>query len=286
MSKLIISSFFFVLSLTTIEAHPGIGIVIDSKGNVFYTDLTHVWKISPNGDHTIAVKNVHTHQLYIDKDDNLYGEHEWYKGETTDQWGNYVWCLTNDGTLQITIPEVEGFLDNNTLVRDAEDNSYWAKRLGDHQVINRSTPDEQNTTLSTYRFKNIRWMYFSKVDDHLYVVDNLKIIQVSQSGNSKVIAENLKENSPSYNGVADHHYIYGLCTDQNNAIYVAAFGASKVKKINPDGSIETIFESDKGWSPSGILIDQNQNKWIMEFSKRNKTRIIRINKDGSQKTYG
>ena len=28
------------------EAHPGIGIVMDDDGNVFYTDLTHVWKIS------------------------------------------------------------------------------------------------------------------------------------------------------------------------------------------------------------------------------------------------
>lgn len=32
-----------------IWAHPGIGIVMDSKGNVFYTDLKQVWKIDPLG---------------------------------------------------------------------------------------------------------------------------------------------------------------------------------------------------------------------------------------------
>ena len=41
-------------------AHPGIGIVMDRQGTVFYTDLTHVWKIMPDGAKSIAVRNVHT----------------------------------------------------------------------------------------------------------------------------------------------------------------------------------------------------------------------------------
>ena len=123
MNRLIISCICFIFCLSTAKAHPGVGIVMDSKGQVFYTDLTHVWKISLDGNHSIAVKNVHTHELYIDELDNLYGEHEYYKGETTDKWGNYVWCLSTEGVFEITIPEVEGFLDNNTLVRDLEENS-------------------------------------------------------------------------------------------------------------------------------------------------------------------
>jgi len=38
----------FLISVLGI-AHPGIGIVKDSKGNIFYTDLKQVWKISPDG---------------------------------------------------------------------------------------------------------------------------------------------------------------------------------------------------------------------------------------------
>ena len=115
MTKLIVLSFWFFLGLSITQAHPGIGIVMDSKGNVFYADLTHVWKITPDGERTIAVRDVHTHELYIDTHDNLYGEHEWYEGEATDKWSNHVWCLFNDGVLKKTIPDVEGFLDNNTL---------------------------------------------------------------------------------------------------------------------------------------------------------------------------
>ena len=71
----------FLLILLVIVApgsalcHPPVGIVIDSKGNIFYSDLNHVWKIARDGTRSIAVENVHTHDLYIDKNDNLYGEH-------------------------------------------------------------------------------------------------------------------------------------------------------------------------------------------------------------------
>lgn len=70
-----------ILNWYAVQAHPGIGILEDSKGNVFYTDLKQVWKISPSGEKTVAVPGVHTHELYLDGDDNLYGEHLWYTGE-------------------------------------------------------------------------------------------------------------------------------------------------------------------------------------------------------------
>ena len=35
---------------------------------------------------SIAVHDVHSHELYIDSLDNLYGEHLWYNGETLKTW--------------------------------------------------------------------------------------------------------------------------------------------------------------------------------------------------------
>ena len=62
-------------------AHPGIGIVKDRKGNIYYTDLKQVWKIDKSGTKTMVVNNVHSHELYMDAEDNLYGEHLWYNGK-------------------------------------------------------------------------------------------------------------------------------------------------------------------------------------------------------------
>ena len=78
-------------------AHPGVGIVVDSRGNVFYTDLKNVWRVAPDGGRSIAVANVHSHELYLDAADNLYGEHLWYDGEKSNRWGHRVWRRSPDG---------------------------------------------------------------------------------------------------------------------------------------------------------------------------------------------
>jgi hypothetical protein len=53
------------LSASPVFAHPGIGIVADNHGNVFYTDLRPVRRMSRDGQREGAVRNVHAHELYI-----------------------------------------------------------------------------------------------------------------------------------------------------------------------------------------------------------------------------
>ena len=205
MYRLIVFFLCFICNSTMLEAHPGIGIVMDSKGNVFYTDLNHVWTISTKGERSIALRDVHTHELYIDEADYLYGEHEWYEGELTDKWGNYVWRLSNDGVFEKIIPDVEGFLDNNTLVRDHENNTYWVEKSDEHDILKKQTLSGQNCFVTHHQFEDIRCMYFSKHDNNLYVVDHLTIKKVTPDGNVIIIADNLKEAKISFDGVADRH---------------------------------------------------------------------------------
>lgn len=286
MYKIIIICFCYILVLSPAKAHPGIGIVTDSKGNIFYTDLTHVWRISTNGDRSIEVKNVHTHELYLDEDDNLYGDHEWYKGEAIDKWGKYVWRFSKDGVFEKTINDVEGLLENNTLVRDLDGNSYWADKTGDYHILNKQSPNGQNIQLTKHKFKNIRWIYFSKSDQNLYIVDNLKIKKVSLSGTVAVIADNLKDNKLPFEGVADRHYIFGIWTDKNENVFAAVYGSGKVKRIDANGEITTVFKSEEGWSPCGGMIAPDGTIWLMEFSKYNTTRVRSIKTNSKQTIYG
>lgn len=259
---------------------------MDSKGNVFYTDLSHVWKIAPNDVRTIAIRDVHTHELYMDEGDNLYGEHEWYEGEVTDKWGNYVWRLGKNKLLEKTVPDVEGFLENTTLVRDNEGNSFWKQNSGDYESIKKTSIDGTSSLYTAHRFTNIRWMYFSKIDHNLYVVDHLEIKRVSPHGNVETIADRLKEPGPSFEGVADRHYIFGLWMDNNKYLYAAIYGARKVKKISPVGRITTVYQSNEGWSPCGGLVADDGTMWIMEFSDQNKTRVVRLTNDGKTTFFG
>ena len=90
----------FILSISKYSfAYPGFGNVFDSKVNIFYTDLKQVWQLNLDGKTTIVVPDVHSQELSIDANDNIYGEHLWYNGERLDTWGHYIWCLKKDGVL-------------------------------------------------------------------------------------------------------------------------------------------------------------------------------------------
>jgi hypothetical protein len=87
--KIIIWLSLLINANSSAIAHPGVGIIMDSKGNVFYTDTESVLKIDVSGRKSVVISNVHTHELFLDANDNLFGEHLWYNN-SNDTWGHYV----------------------------------------------------------------------------------------------------------------------------------------------------------------------------------------------------
>jgi len=106
--------FFFALllalSLGAVRpalAHPSVGIVIAPGGDVFYSDLTHVWRISRSGIKSIAVPNVHTHEIYVDANGTLFGEdNQWLGG---DRYRHRIWSRRADGAISDVVPWTNGF---------------------------------------------------------------------------------------------------------------------------------------------------------------------------------
>ena len=52
--------------------------------------------------------------------------------------------------------------------------------------------------VTEHQFDDIRWTYFSKHDNNLYVVDYLKIKKVAPGGDVLIIADDLKESNIPY----------------------------------------------------------------------------------------
>src|SRR5687767_7064624 len=123
LALLIALALFLALPLRAAEAHPGVGIVRDRQGNVFYTDLVHVWRIAPDGRKSIAVRDVHTHELSIDSAGNLFGEDSDYLGG--ERWRHRVWRRAPDGRVTDVIPWTDGFFREYGFVRDRAGAMYW-----------------------------------------------------------------------------------------------------------------------------------------------------------------
>ena len=259
-------------------SHPGIGIVMDSKGNIFYTDLKHIWKLSPDGNKTIAVQNVHSHEIYLDKDDNLFGEHLWYEGEASDKWGHYVWCLRNNGKLEKIINNKEGFLSNYSFVRDDEGNMYWVERFKTSRFMKKS-PDGRVSKLAEGKFKNIRWMISTKKGILYFIDAGESLYRVDQNGKISEVASNLGEVSSVLSVIDQDHNAYGPWIDNDNNVYVPLLDSRKVKRISPEGKIETVLTTAQGWGPASGLFDEKGNLWLLEYGGGFDTRVRMIAKD-------
>lgn len=280
MNKLL--TLIFLAASSAIYAHPGIGIVMDSKQNVFYTDLKQVWKIDKNGKRSIAVHNVHTHELYLDKNDNLFGEHLWYEGEATNKWGHYIWKLAPNGAVEKVVPPTEGFPNEYSFVRD-DHHMFFADRKDACQEIIRK--DETSRVVHSKEcFKNVRWMTRSE-KGNIYLIDGPDLKKIDVNGNVELMVSGIAEKQRSQLTISDQHAAMGLWTDKQENVYVAIYGARVVKKVTPDKKVSEVIQTSLRWSPTGGFLAPNGDFWLLECSPLNEVRVERITKNGLRIIY-
>lgn len=263
-------------------AHPGVGIVMDARGAVFYTDLTHVWRIAPNGARSIVVRNVHTHELCLDAEGNLYGEHLWYEGEATDKWGHYVWRLRPNGVLDTVIGPKEGFLTDYSFVRDRDGVMYWADR--ERNEIRKRPPGGAITVLARHPFRDVRWMTATP-SGVVYLTDDGDLLRVDRDGRVSVVAKDLREKKLTQVTVPERQTLMGLWTDPADNVYLAVWGGRMVKRVAPNGAMSVVARSALGWGPTGGLVAPNGDLWVLETSLTNAARVQRHARDGTHRTW-
>ena len=266
-------------------AHPGWGIVIDGKGNVFYTDLKQVWKVAPNGARTVAVGNVHAHELYLDSDGTLSGEHLWYDG-TRGKWGHYIWELTADGRTIRHVPR-EGFRTEVSFVRDQNGTMYWLdgarimKRTVDGRVLQLAGIGRQlqapgrapGGILAVTR------------DGTVYVVSGGDLLRVTPDGRTLRLATGLDEHSWTSFMTQPWHYVMGLAIDSDGNVYIANAGARKVKKVATGGKVTVVLQSRFPWSPTGIAV-RDRELYVLEYTDTGgSTRVRKVGADGHVTTF-
>lgn len=259
---------------TMAYAHPGIGIVKDKKGNIYYSDLKQVWKISPDGKRTVVVPNVHTHELYMDSADNLFGEHLWYNGEQLNTWGHYVWSLKNDGSVVRIVEPKEGFLENYSFVRDDAGNMYWVERWKVSRIKKKS-PDGTVSTVAEGRWGDVRWMYATP-SGNVYFTNWHNLYKADTAGNVTLMANDIDRTTAGSVPNGGSHNLYGIWTDRSENVYVAIMGGQMIKKITPEGVISVVLHTVTPWTPTGGIFDNAGNLYVLENSLTNEVRVRKI----------
>lgn len=263
-----------LLVAVSAAAHPPVGIVADARGNVYYSDLTQVLRQAPDGRRTVAVPNVHTHELYLDAAGNLYGEHLRYEGEATNRWWHYFWRRSPDGTITRVTPEHAPFHNEDaiSLVRDAAGNSYWANH--DAKTIMRN-----REVLARGDFHDIRWMT-ARPDGTVYFIDATEdrsdLVRVTPAGGVRIVVRNLAERRLLRPDIEQRHAVMGLWTDRAGNVYAADYAHGQVKRVTPAGRVAVVAESTLPWSVTGGVFAPNGDLWLLETSTTNAVRVRKV----------
>lgn len=258
-------------------AHPSVSVVFDSKGAVYYSDLKQVWRVAPDGTKSVAVPAVHTHELWMDAQDNLYGEHLWYDGEEKDTWGHRIWRRRADGRIETYIPARKGFrddFDDFHFVRDATGTMYWVDR-GTPCVVRKRAPGGPPVEIARARFENVRWMTVTP-EGIVYLVDLFDLVRIDPRGTVRTVAKDIAEHRRSLLGALDQHAVMGLWTDRSGNVYAAVYADGVVRKFTPEGVMTVVTRSQYPWGPTGGAVARDGSLWILEAHMPDAVRVRRV----------
>lgn len=263
-----------VLAASPALAHPGWGIVVDGEGAVYYTDLKQVLRIGPHGGTTVAVPNVHTHELYLDAAGTLHGEHLWYES-ATETWSHYDWELSKKGLVRG--PAQKGFRTEGVFVKDAAGNSYWL----DGSRLRKKPPAGEVVDIELPRPADAKGgVVATAPDGTVYVSSGGEILRVGTDRSVARMAVNLNEHTWTSITSQPWHYLMGLAPDAKGNVYVANLGARKVKKVSPDGKIEVVLDASFPWAPAGIAVS-SRGIYVLEYTDTGgSARVRRIDDKG------
>jgi hypothetical protein len=258
-------------------AHPGWGLVRDpARGVVYYTDLHRVWRISPTGERSVAVPEVHTHELMLDDAGRLYGED--LEGLGGDRWRNRVWRLSADGRLEDVIPWRPGFRDDYGFVRDGAGVLYWAScvDMTTPCVVKRRTPEGRvGFAAGTATFARPLNVLAPDTRGGVLVADGADLKRITATG-VEVVASGLARGGGRF-------AIMGFQAASDGSIHATAFEDRVVVRLAPDGTRSVVARSAAPWQPSAVLVAPDA-LWITEYDG-SRVQLRRIGSDGRVRIY-
>jgi DNA-binding beta-propeller fold protein YncE len=285
-------------------AHPASGIVVDRKGQVYFSDLETVWKIDTLGKLSVfrsGVSGRHVHELTIDDLGNVYGEDVSYEPATT-KWISDVWRMTPDGALTYLVAPTTDPPRGMTMWRDREGNTYFIDQnnhLKQRTLLLRRTPDGTVKTFAggayghrdgkgtDAQFSSVGGMAFGP-DGNLYLSDGTYVRKVAMDGSVTTLARDLNsrttEDKPTLFGGL-YGSLAGLTASSNGMVYVADAGNRRLLRISNDGKVDVMLRTDPPYFPNGVFATPAGELYVLEvgFTLPNVSsgpRVRKISPDG------
>ncbi len=269
-------------------AHPGWGIEVSEDGDVYFTDLVHVWIIDASGQTRIHVKDVHSHDLKLSADGHLYGSHEWYDA-STEQFKRSYWVVDAAGKKHTIKPQ--------------QALPYLGIKLNNQHVMPHSNLHEKYTEFlpeaagaSLYRMPmgavdgDISLARFGVFADwstwgtQVFITSGSQIRRID--ANNQVNTTLGKQQGFTYKDDT-FSQLLGIDADSDGNLYVADFDRREFLKIENDG-VSVVEQSGWSWAAAGVN-HHNNKLYLLEASRLPLSGAVRVrvvNDNGDSSVLG
>jgi hypothetical protein len=247
-------------------AHPAWGILVNRQGEIYFADVqrNRVWLITTRGTLIPVLSGKHSHALWLDQADNVFGEHVWLEDG---HWRSSHWQLTGkEQLIELGAPPAPGAV----LLRDETDNIFIVESTAEQLRLLKRTPSGQVTLLAggprgyadgvgaTARFEVIEAMALGR-DGALYLRDRSCLRRVSPQGAVTTVGGQPLAGIPR----GPQPRILGLAVDEHGNVFVADTEQSVLRKLSPDGRSETVLDTGWFWRPAGVTL-ANGELYVLE----------------------
>ncbi len=265
---------FFILALMTggvLHAHPGSGIVVNEKGEVFFADNGGdkgiLWKIDAAGKLT-RFHEAAWHWLALDERGNYAAEDlkKWFAQRLTMSFGRVPLAGSKSALLQA---------DGAPFVIGRDGSLYWATgtleiaRLSPGGKVSLVGDKLKETTDGLGGIKGLA----SGPEGSLYVSYPSALLKVEQDGKFEFIFHPITIGDADWDlpsGTPDEHkpYLRGLAVNSGGTMYAAATGARVVVRVTAQGNmwhLDVVLKAEKPWSPTGVAVHRD-DVYVLEYT--------------------
>jgi sugar lactone lactonase YvrE len=260
-SLIVLALVTFCLLPTSVRAHPGSGIAVDSSGQVYFLDTgSGLWQIDTQGKVT-HLSDTKFHWLAIDADNVFAG------GRLPSSAGSGLdWEIVKVGTDPAIL-----LASDWPIAIGHDGNLYYQSGPPGHLRIMRSSPSGTTTVFAT-----LPAMTSGEPLPHvsgltagpggsLYYTEHNAIRRITSRGLvGTVVTVPAKIGGPSIPGTPQHPYLREIVVDTDGTMYVADNGDARVLKITPRGTITTLVQTQSPWSPTGVALFGG-NVYVLEY---------------------
>jgi hypothetical protein len=251
-----LTNLLVVVFSISIMAHPGSGIVVDRRGEVYFLDTgSGVWKIDLSGKLT-HLPGPRFHWMALDADDCFSMAHlpTGAGGDITRVGTSPTLLVASDYPVAIG---ANGYLYYS---------SYASSSGLQLMELAPSSQLRAFTNLSAAGSGNLRWLngLAAGADGSLYYTEDDAIRRIGARGEvSTVVA---KPKIPTCVSIAGspRPMLRGLAADSHGTIYVAASGCGSVLKVSASGQVTTVHQLQSPWTPTAVALFKD-NIYVLEY---------------------